>query len=169
MKRNKDDLTASETLTAKGNEEEVVIEDLTEAIDQSVVADDSADSKSDLKEFPTRTSTIDNSIMAYGQKSSTFFKTGKTDGAKTQIDRFYPDVESGLSGEQVGIRIAQGLNNVSKISKGNTYKNIFFSNIFTFFKWSKTFANPFLYAIGGIPCNSIHQFCYGTHQITCNR
>ncbi len=85
------------------------------------------------EEFANKTSaTIDSTILAYGKKTSrTFFKNGKTENPC--VDRFYPDAEQGLSNEQVGIRIAQGLNNESKSSKGLSYGSIFFHNIFTFF------------------------------------
>ena len=130
LKKNKGvDEPVSEGVT----EQYLAEEDIAEAIDQSIVSDDAPE-----REFVSfnRTATIDNSIMAYNRKSSTFFKSsksGKSDGTQTQIDRFYPDVESGLSNEQVGIRMAQELNNVSKLNKGRTYWNIFASNIFTFF------------------------------------
>ena len=134
MKKNPDKkLNSGMPSPIEENEDSVLVEeDIAGAIDQSVLLTDEGESSEETPRSFTKTSTrttsiIDSTIMAFGQKSA-----GKG-GTKTQIDRFYPDVESGLSNEQVGIRMAQGLNNVSKMKKGNTYKNIFFTNIFTFF------------------------------------
>ena len=134
MKKNPDKkLNSGMPSPIEENEDSVLVEeDIAGAIDQSVLLTDEGESAEETPRSFTKTSTrttsiIDSTIMAFGQKSA-----GKG-GTKTQIDRFYPDVESGLSNEQVGIRMAQGLNNVSKMKKGNTYKNIFFTNIFTFF------------------------------------
>lgn len=82
--------------------------------------------------FQRTHSTIDSTIVAYSRRSArTFYKSGKEERAP--VDRFFADERQGLSNEQVGIRKAQGLDNVSKTSSGKTYASIFFSNIFTFF------------------------------------
>ena len=49
------------------------------------------------------------------------------------VERFSPSVEVGLTAEQVGARLNQGLVNVDTTKKGKSIAGILISNIFTFF------------------------------------
>lgn len=51
----------------------------------------------------------------------------------TDIERFNPDIEQGLTTEQVELRRSQKLVNVIKNKNSKTYANIFISNILTYF------------------------------------
>lgn len=48
-------------------------------------------------------------------------------------DRFSPDIGTGLSGDQIALRIAQGLTNEKEKTYSKTYFQIITSNLFTFF------------------------------------
>ena len=59
------------------------------------------------------------------------------------IERYHPDIEKGLSSEQVEERKKAHLVNKSKKAFGKTYTQIIVSNLFSFF-------NIVLYLIAGI-------------------
>lgn len=70
---------------------------------------------------------------------------------KTKIDdvaRFSVDSKKGLTEEQIEIRKNQGLNNIVENKNVKTYKNIFFSNIFTFFNLLCFLVSGALIAVG---------------------
>ena len=61
----------------------------------------------------------------------------------SNIERFTPSIEEGLSNQQVQQRIKQKLYNKTKIAIGKSYAQIFFDNVFSFF-------NIVLFAIAGL-------------------
>lgn len=96
------------------------------------------DQEISAEEYKTRTSTIDEHMLSASRLSHTKTKTKmlKTaDGALDIADaeRYYPTLEQGLSSEQVGKRIDEGLFNYTGNKSGKSYLSIFLSNIFTFF------------------------------------
>ena len=58
----------------------------------------------------------------------------------TNIERFEPDINEGLSSDQVNKRITENLLNKTTTKNEKTYLKIFCTNIFTFFNYiSKIF------------------------------
>ena len=66
------------------------------------------------------------------------------------VPRYNVDAKHGLKTEQVEKRIAQGLTNIIENKNVKTYKNIFFSNIFTFFNMLCFLVAGALIAVGAL-------------------
>lgn len=77
-----------------------------------------------------------------------------------QIERITPNVESGLTSQQVALRLKYGLNNKVKQKYSKSYLNIFLDNVCTFFNLLGLIVFIALLAIKSSPANFFFVFFY---------
>lgn len=78
--------------------------------------------------------------LAKNEKTNKTNKPNKNQKEETEIVRFLPDKNFGLTEAQVASRNEQGLKNSAPKKFSKTYGSIFFGNIFTFFNFLCVFA-----------------------------
>lgn len=138
MDRNKEKEVKKKVISAPRPEaNEALKAQVKEAIDESVFENADYVTGDIQPSETTRTTSLDNIVskerIARSTRNST--KLLKTAGGLdlTDVERYYPALEQGLSDEQVTKRFSEGLFNYTSQKGGKSYLSIFLSNIFTFF------------------------------------
>ena len=138
MDRNKEKEVKKKVISAPRPEaDEALKAQVKEAIDESVFENADYVTGDIQPSETTRTTSLDNIVskerIARSTRNST--KLLKTAGGLdlTDVERYYPALEQGLSDEQVTKRFSEGLFNYTSQKGGKSYLSIFLSNIFTFF------------------------------------
>ena len=138
MDRNKEKEVKKKVVSAPRPEaDEALKAEIKEAIDESVFENADYVTGDIQPSEATKTRTLDNIVSKQRLERSTRTTTKllKTAGGfdMTDVERYYPTLEQGLSDEQVRKRFSEGLFNYTSQKGGKSYLSIFLSNIFTFF------------------------------------
>ena len=138
MDRNKEKEVKKKVVSAPRPEaDEALKAEIKEAIDESVFENADYVTGDIQPSEATKTRTLDNIVSKQRLERSTRTTTKllKTAGGfdMTDVERYYPTLEQGLSDEQVRKRFSEGLFNYTSQKGGKSYLSILLSNIFTFF------------------------------------